>query len=75
MQLRNMSRVLTDEEIAACEGAQQFANVTPVMLFGAKSDGGLAQKVMRENPVRYRQLRDEWLIESGIVPRPDSYYG
>ena len=65
---------LTEEEIAACANAPQFTNVRAVDVFGAHSDYSLAARIAKVNPVRYRQLRDEYELEAGLKPRPDSFY-
>lgn len=66
---------LTAEDLERSEHAQKFENVRPVDLFSKTASTALAMKVLTANPVRYRQLRDEWLVESGIVPYPDSHWG
>jgi hypothetical protein len=67
-------RPLTRVELEKCEHGPRFENVTPAMIFGPLSDGGLAQRVAAGNIKRYRDLKAEWEYESGARPRPDSFY-
>lgn len=68
-------RPLTQDEIDACASSPQFANVRGVDVFGARSSGELAARIAAANRVRYRELREEYELEAGLKPRPNSYYG
>lgn len=71
-------RQLTEAEreaIAASEAQGiDFVQVTPEMLFSAKADGALSQKVHSLRPDRYYALKQEWLYQSGQERRPLEYW-
>jgi hypothetical protein len=66
-------RELTREELRRSETGPSFANVRPADLFGTSSSFELASRVRRENPLRYRELRQEWDYICG-KPRPSDHF-
>jgi hypothetical protein len=63
-----------EQEAARSANGPTFTNVSPAELFGPKSSTELALRVFRQNPTRYRALRQEWAYLSGAEAPPDNYY-
>jgi len=66
---------LTQAQLEQSQTAEQFESVKPSQLFGPNADPILAALVHRTNIVRYRALRDLWLMEVGDIARDPAYYG
>jgi hypothetical protein len=66
-------RQLTADELEQSQNAPTFESVKPQDIFGPKADPNLAMRV-QQNPVRFRELRLEYLYESGQLRRADSDY-
>jgi hypothetical protein len=62
------------EEQERCRLAPQFPNVKASDLHGPTADYKLSNRVALANPMRWNALLQEWLFESGKVPRPDDFY-
>ena len=69
-----MAPELTQDQIEQSERGPKFADVTPAQLFGPQADGGLAERVYRQNARRYYELREEHQYLIGAERRPDSHY-
>ena len=62
---------LTDEQAEQAEHGPKFESVTWQQMM---ADGALASRIARLNLARYRELRQQFLWESGQEPRPVGYY-
>ena len=69
-----MKREFTAEELETSAAGPKFADVTPAMLFSKTANAMLAMQVRTRNAVRYAELKQQWLYESGQQKRPDSHY-
>ena len=71
-------RDLSESEITASDEAdargENFAAVTPMQIHGPNGDYALSKAIFCTNVRRYLQLRDEYLLESGVLPRPLSHW-
>lgn len=71
-------RELTADQIKASDESdargENFATVTPIQVHGPQANYDLAKAIHRANPRRYYALRDLYLQEAGIIPRPLSYW-
>ena len=65
---------LTDEQAEQAEHGPKFETVRPEQLFGPAADFALANRISRLNLARYRELRQQYLWDTGQEPRPANYY-
>jgi hypothetical protein len=66
---------LNAEEVELSRTGPQFADVTPAQLFSASADAVLAARVRVGNPARYWALKQEWEYQTGVLKKPENYYG
>ena len=62
---------LTAEDIARSKDAPQFPDVTFEQML---ADGRLADRIVRLNPVRYREIRADYNYRTGREARPAGFY-
>lgn len=70
---------LSEEQIEASDLAdangEDFGNLEPAQVFSPGASGtNLAQTLYRVNPRRYRELRDQYELESGARPYPVEHW-
>jgi hypothetical protein len=68
-------RNFTVKELEQSANAPKFSQVTAKQLFSKNADAGLANRVRMQNRLRYQELKQEWLWQTGQERRPDSHYG
>ena len=51
-----------EEEVQRSAQACKFDDVAWNQVFGSGSNAVLAQKIIRENPLRYRELKRQYLV-------------
>ena len=70
----NRNTSLTNEQTSQAEHGPKFETVRPEQLFGPAADFALANRISRLNLARYRELKQQYLWDTGQEPRPANYY-
>lgn len=67
-------RQFTRQELEISANGPKFESVTPEQLFSKDSNPMLAMQVRTRNPVRYFELKEEYLYRTGQMKRPDNHF-
>ena len=68
------ARPFTADEQERSANGPRYEHVKPSDLWGKGGDSNLAMAIIKKNPVRYRELQQEWRYEQRLERCPDSHY-